>query len=54
MSGFMIRRQDGSSVGPFFTEDDAVSYVRPGDEIYVINKHGNVIDYGPQFGEDDE
>jgi hypothetical protein len=28
--------------------------VRGPDEIVRVNEHGNVIDYGPQFGEDDD
>jgi hypothetical protein len=53
-SGYVIRRASGELVGPFSEEHEAVHYLRPGDEIVRVGKHGNVIDYGPQFGEDDD
>ena len=51
-TGYMIRR-GGYQAGPFNTPEDAARYRRSGDELVAINKHGNVIDYAPQFGEDE-
>jgi hypothetical protein len=54
VSGYMVRRTGGNLVGPFRTEQDAKGYLQPGDEIVRVNEHGVIIDYGPQFGEEDE
>lgn len=50
--GYVIRRASGKLVGPFSGHDIAAQYVDPDDEIIVVNEHGNVIDYGPQFDEE--
>lgn len=49
--GYVIRRASGGAAGPFSTRETAEHYRQPGDEIVVMNEHGNVIDYGPQFSE---
>jgi hypothetical protein len=50
MIGWMIRRPDGALCGPF-DRAAAEHYANPLDEVFAVNEHGNVIDYGPQFDE---
>ena len=53
-TGYVIRRAAGDLVGPFESSMAAQEYMVRGDEMLVVNEHGNVIDYGPQFGPDDD
>lgn len=51
-TGYVIRRASGQLVGPFESSVAAQPYMVDGDDLLAFNEHGNVIDYGPQFGEE--